>query len=64
MIRSSAFWLLSDTEVLLSAQDGHENYWFVDLKNGTGSLSEGKQDAECTISTDDESFVSPICVEP
>jgi len=39
-------------------KDGKTNSWFVDLKNGKGSLGEGKSDkAECTLTTNDDDFV-------
>eukprot|EP00301_Raphidiophrys_heterophryoidea_P015165 c23692_g1_i1.p1 GENE.c23692_g1_i1~~c23692_g1_i1.p1 ORF type:complete len:125 (+),score=43.26 c23692_g1_i1:35-376(+) len=33
-----------------------EKAWLVDLKSGSGSVKEGKVPADCTITTDDESF--------
>jgi len=39
-------------------KDGKTQTWFVDLKNGKGSVGEGKNEkAECTLTTNDDDFV-------
>jgi len=40
------------------SKDGKTQQWFVDLKNGKGSVGEGKNDkAEVTLTTNDDDFV-------
>eukprot|EP00612_Vaucheria_litorea_P008454 CAMPEP_0171482292 /NCGR_PEP_ID=MMETSP0946-20130122/7374_1 /TAXON_ID=109269 /ORGANISM="Vaucheria litorea, Strain CCMP2940" /LENGTH=113 /DNA_ID=CAMNT_0012014267 /DNA_START=54 /DNA_END=395 /DNA_ORIENTATION=+ len=44
------------TYLFVVTKDGQEKNWFLNLKDGNGSLSEGAANADCTITTDDESL--------
>merc|ERR1712224_100531 len=47
---------IGGTYSFVASKGGSKRSWFIDLKNGSGSIEESSKAADCTISADDGTF--------